>query len=1231
MSEQSHALQPYFSRAVESMLRKRRRTLRGRGAVLFVDIAGFTALTRAAAAQGVAGAEAVSVRLNRFFGALIPVIDAHGGDVLDFGGDAIHALFPSRPSVRRCALALLDAARIDPELSVRIGVGAGAYRIDIIGDAAQHRALFSGSAVRRAAHAEKHAAQRAALLHASCARIGSWPVGARLWPQARRPRRERVVETVARSFLHPALAERICAGQSVFVNEHRAVSVLFAGVADRAALATVITEAHLLGGCATRVDAAGEAAGLRALVLFGAPVTHEDDARRAVHCARTLLASLGSRARIGIASGTLFCGDAGAAERREYTVMGDAVNLAARLLQHATPGSALVDAVIHDSLPDAHWHAPAMLMVKGFDAPVAAYAVQALMDDATLSARPAQANDRERELLGRANEQDQLERLLQASCAGKGAALQIVGEPGMGKTCLADWVMQRGEALGMRVLRAAAQPYGQAAYAAWAQLLRAWLGPLPDIVALETALRAELPDVTVAVAWLARLLGLRNPEHAWIDALAPATRAAELHAALINVWHALARNRPLVLCIDDAHWLDAESTALLHALAGRLSGNALMLLALSRSPDSALPMMQLGALAPGDAQRLAERAIADDAPAVAQIVERAQGNPFFIDQLAQFVRTQPDRGAELPHSLRALLLQRIDQLSADEQTAIKLASVIGPQINCDWLRGCWPAAAPENFEPLLKGLIADGLLRIEREPGWVTHAFAQATLREAAYDALSAAARVALHERVGCWIEAHHPPEDFLDLLAYHFGHSADADKQRHYYQLAGDAARAAYNNSTAIGHYERLLPLLTPERQLDVQVRLGAVRAHVGAWPQAEKHLRAAQASADGVTGARAELELGKLLARSRSYADSANWLARASKHFAALKQPAPQCEALAHLAFAQLELGDLAVARATAQRQLRLAQRHALRAAEVDAQQMLGQLALQQGDLSRARTRLHLAATLAKRMRDKRRTLLIDNDRATLAWQRGDYRGSFGHFRQALASAKVIGWRAWMGVLLGNIGVLHWELGALDRAEALLSDALVVAHELNDKTSETICLGNLAAVRAEQGDLPGARAMFDEAMALSTRLRLPYYLCDQARQAAELALRAGDFHAAARLCSRAASAAKRADDGDANLRSRALATRIAFARGKQSRPAALRAVRSLLRGVNDEQLAFLHDVLWQIGGGAADAEAALALYRALFHVTPRQLYSARIMALGGHAPTPPLWVRRLSALALV
>jgi hypothetical protein len=153
---------------------------------------------------------------------------------------------------------------------------------------------------------------------------------------------------------------------------------------------------------------------------------------------------------------------------------------------------------------------------------------------------------------------------------------------------------------------------------------------------------------------------------------------------------------------------------------------------------------------------------------------------------------------------------------------------------------------------------------------------------------------------------------------------------------------------------------------------------------------------------------------------------------------------------------------------------------------------------------------------------------------------------------------------------------------------------------------------------------------MALSTRLRLPFYLCDQARQASELALRAGDARAAAALCARAASAAVRAGDGDAGLRSRALSARIAWARGKRSRPAALRAVRALMNGATSEQRAFLHDVLWQLGQRAADAERALALYRALYRVTPRQLYRSRIAALGGRAPNPPRWVSRLSTRAM-
>ena len=443
------------------------------------------------------------------------------------------------------------------------------------------------------------------------------------------------------------------------------------------------------------------------------------------------------------------------------------------------------------------------------------------------------------------------------------------------------------------------------------------------------------------------------------------------------------------------------------------------------------------------------------------------------------------------------------------------------------------------------------------------------------------------------------------------------------YFRRAGDAANASFANETAIQHYERLLPLLTTQEQAEVRVQLGEVQAHTGQWVQAEAQLRAGLAATSLSLQARAQLALGRLLARSQSYADSIQWLQLARASFSELVDEPRLCNTLTHLSFAQLELGELPAAEDTAQQQWRIAQETQDVAGMAEAQQTLGQLCLQRGQLVEAQAHLGQALQLATAQEDPSRSLIIENDIATLAWRMNDYPMAFAHFISALGIADRIGFRAWVGVLLGNIGVLLWELGALDRAAQCQAWALKIALEVGDQSSELTCLGNIASLlRDMHSDL--TRPILARAITLGQTLRMPYYLCDHACLATELAFEQGDFIEAEHYCTLAHEAAQIANDTEVLFRVRVWRGRID-------------GVQTLLNEtITPEQAALVYDHIWQLSGLPNDAQRAIDAYAQLFTKTPRHSYKAHVerIASGAGLPVPmlhtPAWVAPLCATPL-
>jgi class 3 adenylate cyclase len=668
-------------------------------AVLFADISGFTALTERLAGTGPSGVEELTELLNGCFGELIRLVVDHGGDVVKFAGDALLGLWPADESLpaltaqaASCGLTMqriLHASELaaGTRLLIRIGIGAGqVMAAHLGGELGRWEFVVGGPAVTQACTVEQLARpgevvlSPEALEHARDTCAGEQvPVGSgqayalrvtavqatAAAPLSSVPRRQ-VAEAVLGSYVPAAILARLAAGQSAWLSELRHLSVLFLRLPELDDLAPrTLRQANDLVRAvqATLYEYEGslnklsvDDKGTTVVAAFGLPpVAHEDDAVRGVHAALGLQALLHQRGlhhAIGIATGRAFCGSVGSNLRREYTMIGKVVNLAARLMQTA------LDDVVCDAATRqiagaklAFQELPAR-RVKGVAEPVAVF-------------RPgghSQARAAGRSLVGRANERGLLTDGLTALRHGRGGTILLEGEAGIGKSRLLDDMVAQATGHPVKTLVGTADAIrATTPYHAWRGVFES-LFDLTDISEPHVRRAGVLewllgrPDLERLAPLLGDILPLDLPQDALIGQLQGQVRADNTRRLLAGALQAASEDQPLLIVLEDAHWCDSASWALAWLVSQQLP-SALLVLALRPLTEPIPEEYQRLRQAPGSQRLQLDPLPADDVAALVGqrlgvtsvpqpitdlIGEHAGGNPFFSEELAYTLR---DSGA----------------------------------------------------------------------------------------------------------------------------------------------------------------------------------------------------------------------------------------------------------------------------------------------------------------------------------------------------------------------------------------------------------------------------------------------------------------------------------------------------------------------------------------------------------------------------------------------------------
>jgi ABC-type oligopeptide transport system substrate-binding subunit/class 3 adenylate cyclase len=660
--------------------------------------------------------------------------------------------------------------------------------------------------------------------------------------------------------------------------ERKVVTAVFADLVGSTALAERLDPEEVklvLGEAIARIvhtieDFGGtikDLAGDGVLALFGAPVSHEDDAERAVRAALRIAHEVGAygvevsgawgieglAVRVGVETGSVVLGPVGAGGRVEYAAYGDTVNVAARLQAQAAPGVVLVGSSTHRLVqPLFEWGDAVDLVLKGKTATVRA-----------LEARGARAggvrvrglHGAQSPMVGREWElaacRDALERVM----GGTGGILSLSGEAGIGKSRLLGElreILERspGERPALW-LEGRCVSYGESLpYWPYRELLREWLGAAADEPELRVRVtlrrnveRLFLDRSSEIYPYLGAMLGLAmEPESAArLTELSPEALQYRTFEVVGKLFARLAEDGPVVVAIDDLQWADATSVQLTERLLGLVEGSAVLLLLAQRTErDRASWQVKetaarrfphrtrditLEALSGQADRELLHVLVGSSTLPIeleARVLEDAEGNPFYVEEL---IGALADAGAlvrdgigwrfdhevpiDLPPTIEKVILARIDRLTPKCHDVLTAASVLGRRFGLPLLEGL--TGGNGDLRATLSELQRLDLVREGRRWPQPEYRFKHAMIQEAAYRTILTDQRTRLHRKAAEWLEGRYSgnEEEVFGLLAHHWLAAEDDDKAVAYLTRAGDKARLEYALDEAIGHYRALLPLL--------------------------------------------------------------------------------------------------------------------------------------------------------------------------------------------------------------------------------------------------------------------------------------------------------------------------------------------------------------------------------------------------------------------------------------
>ncbi|MBI2469168.1 MAG: AAA family ATPase [Candidatus Rokubacteria bacterium] len=950
------------------------------------------------------------------------------------------------------------------------------------------------------------------------------------------------------------LAERILTSKGALEGERKQVTVLFADVkgsmellADRdpeearklldPVLERMMEAVHRYEGTVNQVMGDG------IMALFGAPVAHEDHAVRACYAALDMQAALRPYAeelrrshgvtvqiRVGLNSGEVVVRAIGSDLRMDYSAVGQTTHLAARMEQLASPGATLLTA---DTLRLAEGYVEVKPLgpvpVRGLEAPVEIYELAgAGPRRSRLHAAAARGLTR---FVGRDAELEQLRQALARTAAGHGQVVAIVGEPGVGKSRLVWEVTHSHRTHGWLLLQAGSVSYGKAtAYLPVIDLLKVYFGiqerddprairekVTGKVLTLDRTLEPDLPA-------LLALLEVPPEDPQW-QTFDPAQRRLRTFDSIRRLLLRESQVQPLLAVFEDLHWIDSETQALLDRLVESLP-TARVLLLVNYRPEyrhgwgskTYYSQLRLDPLPPESADELLHALLGADpglAPLKRLLVERTEGNPFFLEESVRtLVEAQVltgDRGGyrlerplgsiQVPATVQAVLAARIDRLPPEVKQLLQAASVVGTDVPFSLLQVIADVVEDELRAGLERLQAGEFLYETRLFPD-LEYTFKHALTHEVAYGSLLQERRRALHGRIVDAIERLYADRltEQVERLAHHAFRGELWEKAVAYGRQAGAKVYARSVAPEAIAHFEQALAALG--------------------------HLPETRAKIEQAIDLR--LDLRNPLAQLVEYERSLGQLREAERLATAIGDRHRLGQVDAFLAFACYQTGDLDGAVEHGRRAAEIAEEQQDADLEAVAHYFVGQACFFGGDYPRAMRHYERAWSADARRRAgggssvPRRPAVIRSWTALCAAETGRFPDALAYAAEADQVAEAMQEPFSRVAADFAIGTLHLNRGALERAIPVLERGLERCRAANVAMYSHRLLGALGYGYCLSGRVADGVGLIEEAVELFRSKRLAAWRARTEAWLAEAYLLAGRPDDARRVAERALETAR-------------------------------------------------------------------------------------------------------------
>lgn len=683
---------------------------------------------------------------------------------------------------------------------------------------------------------------------------------------------EVVTESQIKPWLLPPVYERIISGQEAYLAELRTIGTLFLRFSgldyDSDPVAASKLNQYISWAQNILVNAGGYLLQLNIgdkgsviYAAFGAPISYDDNAVRAIAAAISLRSTppefnFITSVQIGISLGQMGCGAYGGQQRMTYGVIGDQTNIAARLMSTAAPGQILLSESIVEAASGRYEFLDlGRIKVKGKTEEIAIFTVSGATIDPKILSRISG------EMVGRIAEKELLTQKLSAlQNQAESETIIIQGEAGIGKSRLLLELQTQAQQMGISNFTGAGDAIEKSTtYYAWRNIFREFFQLKQfrsDLEAQRTHLldwiENHVPDLIKLSPLLNDVLALEFLENEITQYMSSEVRFENTRNLLVQLLQVGASQLPKLLILEDAHWLDSASWGLTVAVSQRVP--ALLLCIACRPLADPVPVeyaqilqlastqkIELGAMLPAEAIALVCQRLGVDAlpfPVIQLINDKAEGNPFFSEELAYALRDAglievvegrrcrltPEAGdlsqLNFPDTVEGVITSRIDRLSLSQQLLIKVASVIGRMFAYKTLRDVHPVEQEKekllNYLHNLEGV--DLTLQETPDPD-LAYIFKHVITQEVAYNLMLFTQRQELHCRVAQWIENSHGSDlsPYFPMLAYHWSKAVDEQagipqqsqtiaKAVDYLEKAGEQALRSYANTEAIAFFTKAL-----------------------------------------------------------------------------------------------------------------------------------------------------------------------------------------------------------------------------------------------------------------------------------------------------------------------------------------------------------------------------------------------------------------------------------------